>query len=536
MTAESPNKIIGHELQGRSRRHACRRNRLALNEGNDIETDYSKSLRGRPRRRHKRHLRLMPGAQTSRINLTMISGKDSGQTSSSARQNPYVVPEDDTMPSWLLGASIKHPIHFKRVSGLLHAVNDDNTIVLDRSTIDAIIVVGGDHCNDLLGLLINSRESVRLTVPGVLALMGWISLTLLKRLAELSAISIITPSLILAVVPNKYHGIDLLEYFVEVMKFSFDDDLIHNMLTQAMDSINSSDGNVEHYCCLSEKLMTYCPEAKLSAGIIRKALEAEQRSAKHFGLQTDARPPIETFLERYSEPQNAQDLLEIALDRCSTATIESILSHWPEVSITRTMMMTLFRKPHFRDGDVLLQQSKQQSQQNLLILKDTRLFVDETLVVNLLCEYGNAQVLTRLRTIEPNLPVSQLITRTAGSLFSLQELHEHFREEDFILNDISLMAAMDKSLMAAKDNESQREQSAVIVQHLFSKAPPTAVSAKVILVAAQAMPYSTFRKILDHNRSVEIDPLVFIAIMRSVYPAVKKSNFSLAETFPTKSV
>jgi hypothetical protein len=461
--------------------------------------------------------------------LTSGSSKHGLRTRSSYWQKNKVSSEAEAIPSWVLDASIRLPIHFRRISSFFGSVKNAGALLLDQVTVQAVAMAGDERCNELLGLLIDQCETVRMTAAGALMVMCWVSLRLLKRLVELSAVTAFTPGLILAAARNTSHGLDLMGYFVEDVKVFMNDDLIHNILVQAMGSIQASyerrsqDKTLEaenlYECKLSEKILGWFPKAELSADIVREALEAERRSTGYDGRQKIAAPPLKIFLDRCSEPQNTENLLDIALDGCSMTSIELLLDYWPEQPVTKSMIMNLFKRA---TGRGRLSPSSQQIL-NLLISKGKEFRVDETVVANLLdTGYGEGpQALAWLRTINQNLPISQLATRIAESTFSPQELHDGFREDDFILNDTSLLAAK------STDKFKTRGKSPVVLEKLLAKAPSTAVSTKVVLAAAHSMTYRVFAKVLSHNEAAQIDGLIFIAVMCSVHPALKKIRLLL---------
>jgi hypothetical protein len=142
VTNESPDKISSYELRGRRRRQARRHGHLALN----LEADFPVSLRGRSRRRHKRHLRLTAASQMSSTQhaplvrkslhasealqlsrsasmaLTSGSSKRGLRTPSSNWQKTKVSSDAEAIPSWVLDASIRLPIHFRRISSYFGSV------------------------------------------------------------------------------------------------------------------------------------------------------------------------------------------------------------------------------------------------------------------------------------------------------------------------------------------------------------------------------------------------------------------------------
>jgi hypothetical protein len=411
---------------------------------------------------------------------------------------------------------------FRRLSGYLSGRGKACKLVLDQPTVEAVKFVGKDNCNELLSLLLNSRENVTLTVAGLLALMRWISLSLLKRLTQVASTVLSIPDLLLSAVPNQSHGLELLDYLVQETGFQMNDQVFNSLLEKYMDSIlrrprtqSRSRGwswgfaaENSFYCQLSGRLLAHFPERKVFATTVRRAVQAISRSS------SEAKVPLQFFLDRCSEALDFANLCRGGFHWADSTTVEILREHWPETHVTVPSMIKASQKDDLNRTEKLLATSGKQ------IPTEESLFIDQ------LVYDGYALALSRLRTNNPDLKMTQLMTRIAISMLNPKELQEHLHESDIIFNEVSLMAAMDTNPY------SEQGQRPKVVEFLLSKSPPDAVSAQVLVAAAQAMPYSVFQKILNHNKSATISPLAVLAAMRSTHAALEKVKLILERMAP----
>lgn len=519
-------------LRGRMRRRVRRQVRQSLNESSQ---QVPITVRGRSRRRLKRCLRSANGNgdsmapnhwRTSSQAPSRRGQLSTGRLLSSSTGPTYLISEpnnqgtttDDAMPAWLLEAGIRQPMKMRRISGYLSGRGKWCKLVLDQPTVKAVESVGQDNSNELLNLLLSHRENVILTMAGLLRIMRWISLSLWKQLTQVASTMLSIPDLLLSAVPNKSNGLELLEYFLQETEFQMNDQVFNSLLEKYLDSIlpprtrsrsmRFADEK-NFYWQLSGRLLAHFPERKIFATTVRRAVRAISRSpseAKEVALHL--------FLDRCSETLDFENLCSQAANWAGSTAAEMLRDRLLETTLAVPSMIKMSQ------GEDLNQT------ENLLVTSGKQTPGEENLFVNQVVHNGCALALRWLRGKNPALKVTQVMTRAAISSFNPEDLQEQLQEKDIIFNEVNLMAAMDINMY------SQQGQRPKVAEFLLSKTPQYAVSAQVLVAAAQAMPYSVFRKILNHNRSAILSPLAVIAAMRSTHPALEKVRLILKRIAP----
>lgn len=201
LTGASDNSVAANQspiLRGRRRRRARRQWQSSDNTARESGYD---ELRGRSRRAHKRRARLVYigyDAQTllySSKQRAQVAGDVSdtsekltfdesewGQKRASlpeqrlresyptAREKLRYgqLPSKDVMPGWLLDASIKSPIHFRRLSAHLKPTSSQFELCIDKSMAVAIRKVGSKNKNNLLKMVLDYSK-----IPPLQLLRRW---------------------------------------------------------------------------------------------------------------------------------------------------------------------------------------------------------------------------------------------------------------------------------------------------------------------------------------------------------------------------
>ena len=539
-------------LRGRQKRQA-RRHGWSVSESSSTVLAYAPE-HGRFWRRHKRHLRMLSEGQTSailslnranqgilnksRLSLPsarpatpLVRSERSQMSTSVSMATRNITSSTHEMPPWLMEASITHPIYFRRVSLSWGLNNPSETLVLDRSIVEAMKVVGHEHCNDLLSILLDQHAELRLTTPGTWSLMKWISLPLWERLAAKPGLLTINVDLIVAAVPNLSYGLEIIKLLIRAIRNGMDKTSMRLILLEiifrynarpfARTEIESVQTQRFHYQRLMNQVLNDLPDKEVTCDIIGRLIRAE-RHDRFFDRFLDTGfgdAPIETLLHRCPEPMIAGRFFQAAVEGHHLNTVKALLNHFPKEQIQSIVLADLLGRENAFGSKL---DERPQRIFDLLILSKRHFEVNDSLIVRLLDRHDPHDALEFVRRFERPIPISPLVIRVVESLFSLRQMRRHFQEKDLIVDEKTLLAA------TGTDAIGSRKRSPRLMEYLLTVAPACAVTSRVVLAAAQGLPYSVFEKILAHNRNVEVDAQVFVCALRSAYPAIKKIRLLLA--------
>lgn len=578
---------LGHELQlsattetsqagawlpsstrGRKRRRA-RRQRGSTADANAIPQS-STALRGRALRSHKRHARMLSrrdhsGAPERTSGPSLREESFSAARPSSSRPAPLSSrhgresapsgtrsfhptsdssslhqpePKGDASLAWLVNAGTKWPILFRKISDYLDHPETPKPLLLDHATAVAIQIMGEDHSNELLAMILEGSASTDVTTPAMQNLVEWTSPQLFNRLMAVATLPASSCSqLLLSAVRNKAYGLEILHELTDGYRSYMGHDSLNILLERVINTLRIAlvprrgdrprgrddppPDSTGHYAKFCDTLVAKYSGGKIFSSTLNSIIIAEA------GIPTYERPwpwpPTKHLMDRCTDCPDVTNLLRTALADCSTTTVRLLLDQWPEAVISKSGLLAFLhrdvkqpvRNQDGEAGDILGQ----------LIGRYMGPPVEDVALLNSLNSYRGPEMMGRLRAMKADFKVSKLMARLVIRAFNPKDLREHFAVEDIAWDKTNVKAAMEEQVQMPK----RRDQR--VVRFLAMLVPPQELSIDVIQLAAQATPYSLFKKILGRSPVMRIPSFVLLSVMRSPYPAMRKVRL-LIETSP----